>query len=177
MPLLQVRNPSAQELGSTDHLDVEDRNFAAEWYDNAGGQTYTLGTSPFTINLTTERINSAPTIFSLASNIITISEAGLYLLHAQVMVQQNGGSSSVVSRFWLEQDPATTVFSEVVSTRSYIHQAPLSSAIASNSLNTLLQVGLNYRYRLRLEEAYGSSPLITVANGTKLTLTRLFKNG
>src|SRR6476620_8600286 len=107
MPIVQVRKPSMMQLNSADELDVEDNNFGAEWYDHAGGQVILLGTGPFTLNLDTERINSAPTIYSMAAGILTIADAGLYLFYSQLIMSSNGNA---INRMWLEQDPATGTF-------------------------------------------------------------------
>lgn len=177
MPTVGLRNVDAQQIGAADHLDVEDRNFGAEWYDATGGQTYTLGTAAFTLNLGTTRINTAPTVFEIASNIITLLEAGLYLFNYKTTITHNGGSSNAVSRFWLEEDPDTTVFTLVPATSIYISQPPITAASVSGSGSLYLRAGIDYRYRLRLEEVSGSSPLITAANGTQLSIIRQFKNG
>lgn len=177
MPTVGLRNADAQQIGSADHLDVEDRNFGAEWYDATGGQTYTLGTAAFTLNLDTTRINTAPTVFELASNIVTLKEAGLYLFNYKTTIIHNGGSSSAASRLWLEEDPDTTVFTLVPATAIYLHQPPIFAASVSGSGFLYIRAGIDYRYRLRLEESSGSSPLITTANGTQLSIIRQFKNG
>lgn len=177
MPLIQERNASAQELGSADHLNVQDRNWGAEWYDHAGGQSFQVGGGPFTLNLDTEKLNSAPSVFTLASDIVTITEAGLYLFTFQLMAIQNGGSSACVNHLYLEQDPATGVFATYLPATTYFPMAPISSSVSTGNVVSLVQVGINYRYRIRFEQSYGSSPLLTVADGSKLSIVRLFKNG
>lgn len=177
MTIAQKRNASMQQLNSADLLPVENKNFAAEWYDSAGGQSYLSGNPAFTVNLDTERVNTAPTVFALSSDIITLTDAGLYLFNFLVTVRQNGGSSAVVSRMWLEEDPDTGVFAEVPATMNYFSTAAISAASSSGFVSATLRVGINYRYRVRLEETSGSSSLITVANASYLNIIRLFKNG
>lgn len=177
MPVVQGRNSESQLLGSVDHLFFTDRNFGGEWYDHAGGQDYLLGNGPWTLNLDTEKLNPAPEVYTMASDILTIAEAGFYLFHFQLMVAQDGGSSSAVTRAWLEQDPATGVFAEYLPAVTYFPIAPISASVAAVTVMSLLLVGINYRYRIRFSENYGSTPLTTVADGSKLTVVRLFKNG
>lgn len=177
MPIAQTRNEPMQGLNSVDQLRVQDRNFSAEWYDAVGGQVYALGTAPFTVTLATERLNTAPSVYSIASNIVTLSEAGVYLFNFQVIVQQNGGSSAVTSRAWLEQDPATGTFTAVPAAITYFSNAAISASSAGGSSSTVLRVGAAYRFRVRLEESSGSSSLITLANGSSLRIVRLWQNG
>lgn len=177
MPSAQTRNASMQQLNSADLLDVEDRNFGAEWYDSIGGQDFTLGGGPFTLNLDTEKINSAPTVFTIASDIVTLTEAGLYLFSFQLMAVHDGGSSACVNRVWLEEDPDTTVFAEALPAVNYFPMAAISASVSTGIVTSLIQVGINYRYRIRFQQSYGSSPLTTVADGSKLSIVRLFKNG
>lgn len=177
MPIVQERNASMQELNSADAQDIEDRNFGAEWYDSTGGQTFILGNAAIVLNLNTQRVNSAPTIFSMASSILTITEAGLYLFSYSVTLAQNGGSNINANHAYLEQDPATGTFAPITSLRNYFPVAPLASAIGSGMMTSIVQVGINYRYRVRVEQVTGSAPMITVANTSKLSVIRLFKNG
>lgn len=175
MPIVQTRNASMQQLNSADALDVEDNNFGGEWYDHAGGQSFTLGNPLFVLNLDTEKINSAPTIYSMASNILTIAEAGLYLFSYQVMVSSGG---QAVTHAVLEQDPATGSFSVSIPAVTYFPtQGAGLSGISTGVVTALIQVGINYRYRIRVEQSHGSTPMLTVADGSKLSVMRLFKNG
>lgn len=177
MPTAQVRNASMQELGSADHLTTENKNFGAEWMDSAGGQAFTFGGGPFTLNLGQEILNSASEIFDLDTDIITISEAGLYQFSFQLMSIHNGGSSSCVNQVWLEEDPDTGIFSIKLPLVNYFPMAPISGSVGTGVVVGLLRVGIDYRYRVRFEQSYGSSPLLTVADGSKLSIVRLYKNG
>lgn len=176
MPVIQTRNTEAQLLGSPDHLQTDDRNFAGEWYDATGGQDFILGGGPYTLNLDTEKINSAPEVFDMSSDILTISAAGLYLFSFQLMVVHDGGSSAAANRVWLEEDPDTGSFAQSLPAVNYFPMASLAS-VSTGVCTALIQVGIDYRYRIRFEQSYGSTPLTTVADGSKLTVVRLFKNG
>jgi len=175
MPIVQVRNASMEQLNSADLLDVEERNFGAEWYDHAGGQVILLGTGPFTLNLDTERINSAPEFYSMAADILTIAEAGLYLFSFQLMLSSNGDG---INRMWLEQDPDTGTFVAVPSVITHIPTPAITvTGNSTGMVTSLIQVGINYRYRIRYEQITGSTPCTTVVDGSKLSVVRLFKNG
>jgi hypothetical protein len=177
MPITQQRNAEMQGLNTADLLSADDKNVAAEFYDAVGGQDYLLGSSTLTLNLDTTALNIAPTVYSLASDIVTIAEAGLYQFVYQVTVKLDGGASHAVTGIWLEEDPATGTFALVPTT--YINSTVAdigTSAVTAVGYITKL-VGFNYRYRLRLEQNNGSTPMTTVANGSKLSIVRLFKNG
>lgn len=177
MPTVQKRNDAMMQLNQADLLRVQDRNFAAQWYDATGGQSFSFGTAAFTVNLDTEQLNTAPTVYSMASDILTITEAGVYLFTAQVTTQQSGGSSAAVNHIWLEQDPATGTFALVTAAQTYFTMAAIPSAAGSGFIHAMLRVGINYRYRLRLEQPYGSSTMITLAGCSRLTVVRQWKNG
>ena len=168
MPIAQVRNASLQELGSTDHLDVEDRNFAAEWYDGTGGASYIAA---ITIPLSVTRHNAAPTIYSVSSNILTITEAGGYLFHYLVHADKAGSNEGAFYAY-LEEDPATGTFAQIPATWV---TATVFGAPGTVGGTTLVRAGINYRYRL-VTGTYGVQ-FTTVADGSKLTVMRCWKNG
>jgi hypothetical protein len=168
MPVVGLRNADAQQIGSVDHLDVEDRNFGAEWYDSAGGTAF-IGA--ITVPLATTRHNSAPEFYDMSSGILTVAEAGLYLLNFCVAVFKAGTSEGSFQAF-LEEDADVGSFSLLPATTSY---ATTFSSSASVYNSVLLQVGINYRYRLRT--ATHGVVFTTVADGSKLSVIRLFKNG
>lgn len=178
MPTVGLRNTDAQQIGSTDHLDVEDRNWSAEWYDTA------IGTPAFiaaiTVPLAATRHNSAPEIYSMSSDILTILEAGLYLLTYTVTAFPDPvGSYGFYS--YVEEDPATGTFASVPA--SYTSGASAFGSVTSASSSLFIHVGANYRYRL-LAASFGnnfklapySSPF-GLYYGSKLGVMRLFKNG
>lgn len=174
MPLIaQRRNASMQALNGADLLPVDNKNFAAEWYDHAGGQAFIVGGGPYTLNLDTEKVNSAPTVYVMAADILTLVDAGLYLFSFQLMLSSNGNG---VTHAWLEQDPATGVFSTTLSSVTYF-PTPAINGISTGTVTAILRAGINYRYRVRYEQSHGSTPCTTVADGSKLTVMRLFKNG
>lgn len=176
MPSAQVRNQAMQALNGADLDDVENKNWGAEWYDSTGMVGFNSGSGAFTLNLDTERINSAPEVFVMASDVLTILEAGLYLFSIQCMVSQNGTTNVATNHVVLQEDPDTGVFASLPHAASFFSMPNLIS-VATGNVVTLVQVGINYRYRVRLNQLYGSSNVNTVPDGSKLTVVRLFKNG
>lgn len=164
-----------QALNGADLLPVDNKNFAAEWYDHAGGQVFILGGGPYTLNLDTEKVNSAPTVYVMTADILTVVDAGLYLFFFQLMLSSNGNG---VTHAWLEEDPATGVFAITLPAVTFFPTPAINiNSVSTGVVTALIQVGINYRYRVRYEQSHGSTPCTTVADGSKLTVMRLFKNG
>lgn len=170
MPTAQVRNASMQQLNSADLLDIENNNFGAEWYDGAGGAGF-LGAT--VVPLATTRHNSAPEIFSLSSNILTITEAGLYLFNFAV-TGANSGSAELIIEAHLEEDPDTGVFATVPGTITYLTWFTGWGTLYNSAI---LRVGIDYRYRLVAARVGGAVTPTFLQNGSKLGVVRLFKNG
>ena len=170
MPIGQVRNASMQGLGSADHLPVENKNFGAEWYDSVGGTGFIGAT---TVPLAGELVNPAPTVFDLSSNILTITEAGLYLF-LYAVTAANSGSAEIIFQSYLEEDPDTTTFATIPGTTGVATFFAGSGTIFNSSL---LRVGINYRYRLIVARIGGAVTPTLVQNQSKLSVVRLYKNG
>lgn len=170
MPIVQGRNASMQQLNSPDVLNVENNNFCAEWYDGVGGTNFLAAT---TVPLATERQNAAPEIFTMASNILTIAEAGLYLFNFAV-TGANSGSAEMIALMTLDEDPATAVFATVPGTLTYGTWFNGSGTLYNSAV---LRVGIAYRYRLSISRIGGSVTPSLVQNASHLSVIRLFKNG
>lgn len=170
MPIVQARNASMQQLSSPDVLDVENNNFCAEWYDGAGGTGFMAST---VVPLATERQNAAPEFYVMASNILTISEAGLYLFNFAA-TGANSGSAEMIAALTLDEDPATGSFAAVPGTLTYGTWFNGSGTLYNSAV---LRVGLNYRYRLSISRIGGSVTPTLVQNASHLSVIRLFKNG
>lgn len=168
MPSAQVRNASMQQLNSADLLDVEDRNWGAEWYDSIGGQA-TIGA--VAVNLDAERHNSAPEIFDFSSDILTVLEAGLYQFNFCVAADKAGSTEGSFYAF-LQEDPDTGIFADIPATTAY---ATVFSAPGSVSNSLVILAGINYRYRLMF--ATHGVTFTTIQDGSNLSVVRLFKNG
>jgi len=167
MPIIQTRNPEAEQLTSPDQAWAE-RNHCAEWYDTAGG----LGTvAAATVPLATARHNFAPELYVMATNILTITEAGLYKFEFLVAASKAGSTEGSFYAF-LEEDPDTGTFVLVPATTAY---TTVFSAPGSVNGSVILRAGANYRYRLRFA-TFGPT-FTTIDEGSKLSVTRIYKNG
>jgi len=176
MPTVGLRNTDSQQIGSADHLDVEDRNWSAEWYDSGFfGSAYIAA---IVVPLITTRQNSAPEIFSLASSILTILEAGIYFFNYTVMASPTTGVDAQ-GYGYIEEDPATGTFAQLPGTMAAA-ASTLGSATSIHT-NCILRVGINYRYRLMAASAGTNWNLLGsgLGNGwgSRLSVIRLFKNG
>lgn len=172
MPVAQRRNDAMQQLNSVDQASIKDRNFAGEWYDNSGGVAFD---SAIVLNLDTERINTAPTVFVMAADILTITEAGVYKFEYKVTASHSSGSSAAVLAIYLEEDPATGSFAIVPASIHYATQHTVGFNSAQS--NVILRVGINYRYRVRVARSSGSDQLLTTNSASKLSVVRMWKNG
>lgn len=177
MPVMQVRNAEAQALGYVDHLRTDDRNFAGEWYDSGNLSAGFVAATPML--LPAVRHNSAPEVYAMASNVLTIAEAGLYLFDYTLFA--NPPSTTHTSFYcYLEQDPATGVFAAVPASMSVGVTISGSSGAAHTSV--LLRVGINYRYRV-MAATFGVTHTMVGSSGgntyygSRLSVVRLFKNG
>lgn len=172
MPVLGIHNAEAQQIGSTDHLTVGNKNFAGSWCDQSGGTSF-MGTAY--IPLTQELINTAPEIFSVSSNILTILEAGIFVFYFTMSAKKPGSQTG--QTIWygnLEEDPATGVFAAVPATQIYGLFTAGQGAIGSHAI---IDVKANYRYRLAVAVAAAGEQPVLVAQGSKLSAIRLYKNG
>lgn len=170
MPTVGIRNESAQAIGSTDHLSINDRNFCVDIY-NTSSETFVSET---VLGLNTIRFNPVPEIFSLASNILTIAEAGYYLFLVRVALSMTGGGAGQAA-VSLQQDPATGTFAAITGGLGYIF-LPASLNFSFQMAIPVL-AGANYRYRLTSIRTSGAGNVQTVNNTTCLSAIRLYKNG
>lgn len=169
MPTAQVRNASMQELGSVDHLSINDRNFGAEWYDAVGGVSFIADQ---VVPLGTTRHNSAPEIYAMSGGVLTIAQAGLYFLHFCVTVSQSVTTEVIWSAF-LQEDPDTGVFDYIPGTEGY----NTFFAHRGTAQNTaFVQAGQNYRYRIIARRIGGMDSLTLVPVSSRLGVTCLFGN-
>ena len=168
MPIEQVRNADAQLLGSVDHLWAKDRNFAVEAY--GGGDAFT---SELVLNLGTLRQNYTEELFDLSSNILTFYQAGVYLFMFHSVLTMTGGAAGQAS-VYLQQDPATGIFTTVPSALSYIYLPPALNS--SFQVVLPLIVGFDYRYRIGGIRTSGAGTVQTLNQSTSLAAVLLYNN-
>lgn len=170
MPVVQIRNADAQMLGSADHLFYDDRNFAGEWYNNAVSASYIAAIN---VPLNVTRFNAVPQVYSLGADIITLLEAGFYVISFLVVAQKTTFSATEGSFYaFLEEDPATGTFATVPASTAY---ATCFSAPGSCYGSAIVLTQANYRYRVR--SATHGVPHTMLANSCNLSIFRLYKNG
>ena len=169
MTTIQRRNAEMVALLQADLLPATDRNLAAEFYNSATGTTFT-GT--VTAPLDTTRLNLATGLFSLVSNALTIAQAGIYRLAYHATVGHSTGSSEAVVDFWLDQDPATTVFAEVPATKTFV-RIP-GTSWGSGGAVCILRAYAGYRYRIIADRDSGSDTLQFLAQGVRLSVECLY---
>jgi hypothetical protein len=169
MPAIQTRNADMQMLGGADHLRSLDRNFLFEAYHNSSNSF----TAETVLGLDTQRLNHAPEYFLLASNILTVMEAGVYLFNLRSAMQMSGGVAGQAA-FYLQQDPATGTFATVPAALSYVYLP--ANLNASVQIVVPLLVGFNYRYRIAAIRTSGTGTVSTVNQTTTLSAILLYNN-
>lgn len=170
MPSAQVRNASMQQLNRADQLDFEDRSWGAEWFDSVGGTSFMSAT---VVPLAGERHNSAPEIYEMVSNILTVREAGLYLILYTVVADQ-AGSGELNFQAYLELDPDAGSFAQFPGSIGY---NTIFNGAGSISNYIILRLGIDYRVRLVVARIGGADVPELLQNESKLSVVRLFKNG
>lgn len=166
MPIMQERNSEAQLLGSVDHLFAEDRNYCAEWYD-AGGTGFIGAT---TVPFASTRHNFFTEVYSMSAGVLTVLQPGFYIFNWSVYASKVGVTEGSIYSF-LEQDPATAVFTELPASRA---EVTTFSPPAFLTNQVIIRAQENYRYRVRAA-SYGIQ-FTTVVNMSRLSAIRLFKS-
>ena len=139
-------------------------------YNSADG-SFTTAT---TINLNTVRLNSAPSLFSVASGEVTINSninLGIYF-RASADTLSN---SRTESRAWLEIDSGSG-FAEVDGTSIWLYHRQISQGKNTGSGYIAYNASSGDKVRLRIERSSGSGNLEYVAEGCSL-LIHNFKGG
>ena len=144
-------------------------------YDNTGGQSFT--TTPVTVNLDTTKTNTDAAHYSLATDEVTVKKAGTYKFEYEVALELLAGSNDdASSRIHLDEDSGGG-FGEVDGSRAFGSHSNIESGDTPDhdtpSGSIVLVVAANNKYRLRAVRHSGDGTLSTVADGSRLTVTRL----
>ncbi len=131
-------------------------------YDAIGGSTF--GAGPATLVLDTTSVTSS--LFSLASNELTVSVTGRYQVSYSVSLQGTTSSRSQIET-WLERDTV-----EVGGSRGEVYIRNATSG-ASASAFLVLDVVAGEAFRLRAQRLAGSNVSAQTANGVRLTFVRM----
>ena len=169
MPAAQQRNDELAQLLSADLLSSDDRNVLIESYYSGADMSFT---STVVVPINTTRLNVANDIFSLSNNIITVAQAGIYMITGYLRVARSTSIGDNACFFWIDQDPAMGSFVEVPASRGGIHVP--NGGTASAEVSVRLRALAGYRYRMRMERDWGSDTLRVLHEGAKLSIVRLF---
>ncbi len=132
-------------------------------YDNVGGQTFSTGI--ITVNLDTIRKDTGNGVFSLASDEVTINQTGSFVFTLRVSADHDSGAlQRVTVRAWLERD---SVEVDGTSGFAYIRAADLFGTV---TVVAILDVTAGEVFRVRAERNAVADTLITVADGSSLTI-------
>lgn len=131
-------------------------------YDTAASQTITNITS--TLSLGTGRTNIGG-IFTLASNTVTVSEAGVYRVNYSVGTTIPAGSNEFSSRFWLENGGT-----EIVNSNIIIHAYNGSNNCSGR--NFIIQLAAGSALRIRMQRVDATN-MQTIPSCTALNIEKL----
>lgn len=168
----QERNCVMVGLLGADMASAADRNLAFRAYDSAGGQLFT-GTA-ITVALGTVALNTAPLLFDLASNVLEVTTAGIFLVHFQTGAAYHlgPGDGSGTMEAFLEVDTGSG-FAGVAGSLVYFNTLPGPMGPASGGGTLVLRLGEGDKLRLRLRREDGADSMRTVAGASWLSVVSL----
>jgi hypothetical protein len=137
-------------------------------YDSTGGQSFTDGT--ITLNVDTERISSGD--FSNSTGEITCEFAEtnqLYYVSFRVSTDISTGTARSTSYAWLELDDGGG-FTEVAGFRGFMYNRDEDNAANSTEVSGFIYLNNGDKLRIRVARLGGSDTIITLANGSKISL-------
>jgi hypothetical protein len=140
-------------------------------YDATGGQVF-AGT--VTVNLDTVQALSGDgaNFYSLAADVVTVAEAGTYLVSYECSLDKSNGAIRCTSRTFLERDSGGG-FTLEPGTDSFAYMRNTASGEGTSVCSTILSIAAGDQFRLRASRFSGAQNLVTVANGTRLTFLRV----
>jgi hypothetical protein len=176
--IVQKRNAEMTALSSADLLAADDKNVATEIYSLSGGTAFSLDSNTL-IPLDTQLFTSFPEVFTLdaANSKLTILEYGLYHFYASVGAQHNGGSSAATLQFWIEEEISPGTWFVLPMSQTFFTMAGVVNAKTSGRAVFTRFSEPGFSYRMKVQQAYGSNPFLTLAEQCRLGCIRLFKQG
>ncbi|MEM6258607.1 MAG: DUF2793 domain-containing protein [Planctomycetota bacterium] len=139
-------------------------------YDATGGQTFT--TAEITLNLDTVRKNSDANLFSLASDELTISEAGTYIFIFRVSTDVSTGNARSASKCWIETDTGGG-FATVAGSEGFMYNRTSSLGDNTATVQLALDAAAGDKFRIRASRVNGTDTIATKDNGSGLTVYRV----
>jgi hypothetical protein len=166
LPLATETDSGLMSAADKVKLDGTTKNDVVSVYDNTGGISFT-GTA-VTVAFDTTQTNTNETLYTFASNQITVNATGTYLLTYNVSLDAVSSSARSSSRVWLERN---TVL--VPGTAAFGYHRQSSQGEDTPSCTTVLSITAGDVFRVRAQVESGTSALITIADASRLTITRL----
>ncbi|MEM6505315.1 MAG: DUF2793 domain-containing protein [Planctomycetota bacterium] len=139
-------------------------------YDATGGQTFT--TAEITLNLDTVRKNSDANLFSLASDELTINEAGTYIFIFRVSTDVSTGNARSASKCWIETDTGGG-FATVAGSEGFMYNRTSSLGDNTATVQLALDAAAGDKFRIRANRVNGTDTIATKDNGSGMTVYRL----
>lgn len=165
----QTRNDQMQGLLTADLLPATDRNLAAQFYNNTEPE---IAASAVTVPLDLTRVNTAPTLYSLADDAVTIAASGIYLIAAHMAIVHSSGTDPATVVGWLEVD-AGAGFAEATATKFYA--VVLGSGGGGGAAVTILRLLAGDVVRIRaVRDSGGDTLKFLVSGGCRLSLACLY---
>ncbi len=144
-----------------------DNMSTASFYDNTAGQT--IATSETVVNLNTTRLNNAVSMFSLASNQVTVSDSGFYLVSWNVGWKLGSGTRSGL-RSYIQVDTGSG-FSTIDASVAFSYGRLTGQYMGSSGGSIVLD--LNAGYMIRLASMGESENGVTAPNSVFLNIVHL----
>lgn len=139
-------------------------NAAISAYKTSGVQTFTTTNTTLVINATHF---TADSLYSLASNQITVNTTGRYRISWSVTLKASGSNSRSQARSWVESNAV-----EIAGTSGehYCRQSDYGATASGTIVTNLTASDV---LRLRAVRTFGAATIDHPSNGTRLTVTRL----
>lgn len=140
-------------------------NDAISVYDSTGGQSFT--TTAITVNLDTTFKNTNTSLFSLASDQITVSTAGTYYIAFQASADAAGSGRNCL-RGWIEKNST-----EINGTRGFVYTRTSVVGEGTCHGHQTLDLAASDVIRLRMVRHSGGQSQSTIADASRLTIVRV----
>jgi len=141
---------------------------AASFYDNTGGQSIS-GSVDTVVNIDTTKQNNAPTVFSLATDIVTINEAADYFISFEVTADLGSGTrSGLMAKLQVDTGGG---FVDVDGSLAYCYGRITSEVQGTASGSIILALATGDKIRLVAQGA--SQSFDTLADGSRLNFIQL----
>ncbi|MDC1068998.1 hypothetical protein OAQ99_07555, partial [Candidatus Kapabacteria bacterium] len=149
-------------------------NLYFDAYDNTGGLT--LGSSPLTVNIDTERENPDSNIFELDAGVITINVSDKFMFMYRVSIDNVTGSSRSDNINFLEFYNGSS-WIEVDGFRGHGYNRQSSEGMSTITVAGIIDVESGDQFRIRTFQDSGSGTLETIEDGSSITIFSIRNSG